>query len=217
MAIVTVPTMATDAMPIHPVALIAFGYGTEAGKIFATRREDDAIGVVALDVRDRLKDRVQGFQVSSDGDSGQTQMAIYAQPAFVGLVEDLVGLICRMRLCNYPCDGRKQIIGVGCTKGKHRAWVTLRAVQSVLNQMKRASGDRVFNAQFFPLSSGSEKRAAQWERQVYDSASEWLAKPWFTVADDPFAFSVCMQNKTCAAAWHRIALLVAKYTLFLEE
>ena len=77
--------------------------------------------------------------------------------------------------------------------------------------------DKTCISEYWMMRCGSEKRAAQWERRVYDSASEWLAKPWFTVADDPFAFSVCMQNKTCAAAWHRIAELVAKYNLFIEE
>ena len=203
-------------------AIVSFGYATNAGKRFL-EGVDGGDAFVVVDVRTMLKVKAEGFSVknSENGDFPAVQQAIFAHPKFVELQKELVYYLnTKAEVVTEENGSRhlKQLVGLGCTQGLHRADVTTKELCACLNRLETPHGERLFNALNFSILDWREVK------RIVSDARQWLVKPWTMVEGgreigkkQMYAYEACQRVEACAKSWDALYEFIEDTILLQTE
>ena len=184
----------TGAFPKpHNVAIVTSGWDSVAGDYMRKRvkTSDEPWEHVAL--YDLLKDPSRNEQLKHGADCTDplTIVAVYVQDDFAHLicnhVNDLLG-------CHQAGGGT--LIDAECKSGYHRASTYGETLKVGLNAITDADGNKIFNAQTFPLHRHTHPPSIA---QQVNMAVKWTTDPWgmtpLTNIYDPtalWAYEACL-------------------------
>ena len=153
------------------------------------------------DLRSMLPDPTNDAQIKfgENGSFAATVQQVYSQENFINIILHIAHEISTGR------SGTK--IAIKCNSGMHRADTAGRTICAMLNAMVDLRGDRMFNAQQFPLIGLTQRQAVE---TAIESAIEWVSDPW-TLAQDAkdnesrYGYEFCAQRasafRTFSTIW----------------
>jgi len=180
------------------VVIVSCGINTDVGKRWLDQAEKH--GFVVFDVRDQLtRDPYHHVQHHQDGKHHDTQVCVFSQDGFAELMKTLL---------DEAWDNGRMTLH--CSKGLHRANVTGRMLESLLNSVVNAHGERLFNAKHFPLCD------VRWNEfsSVIEDARKWWLEPWceMTKPEEVFGKAAATENPRAMANWRAAVEVIEGWT-----
>jgi len=185
------------------VVIVSCGINTDVGKRWLDQAEKH--GFAVFDLRTQLtKDPYHHVQHQQDGKHHDTQVCVFSQDGFSEVMRMLLDEVWR--------NGQ---ITLHCSKGLHRANVTARMLESLLNSVVNARGERLFNAKHFPLCD------VRWHEfdSVIEDARKWWFEPWceMTKPEVVFGKAAATENPRAMANWRSAVEVIEGWTEYPSE
>ena len=159
-----------EAPAPHTVCIVSFGYEQKSGKDWLAIA--DGLGFLVHDVRHRLpKDPAAAVGHKEDGLYPQTVNTVVGQHGFPALLMELLS-----------STMEHSFVSVGCRQGVHRADVTCRFLESIVNMAVDDNGNRLCNAKYFALSSAYGLKGTQ---KMIRDIQDWCSDPWVVTEGGP--------------------------------
>lgn len=172
------------------------------------RDEDIAAELCIIDLRTILKKDPQqdGAATKKDYRDIHTVATVMQNPSFASAVTKVVS---KAYGCDPECEGACNVLALVCQTGYHRASVTGKVSEGIMNATivdENAGPRRAFNAQFFPVHHIPDETGKKNVEKTLKRAITWLDQPWVAQPlvqheKDLFGFSQSSQTPESAETW----------------
>jgi hypothetical protein len=195
------------------VAIVGFGHKSHPW-VAANLQERVGAELLVVDLRKELGDPLREDRVKhgEDGSFPKTITAVYGQPNFAATTMDTFGKIVEASYAQ-----ALNIAALFCHSGYHRCDTSCRTLEGGLNAIVLDTGERVFNAQYFPTVHCNGAREVE---RVLDTALEWANCPWTimpTITHEKYGMSAVRSRPEAQKAFSEIWDNVRRCEAWMSE